>query len=187
MLSRIVNRLEEGLIALLLAVMTVITFVQVVARYVFNWSFVWALELVTFLFAWLIFLGASYGVRVGAHIGVDALVKVLAPGPRKLVASLAAILCMVYATILFVGSWQYVDKMYAIGILAQDLPIPQWVPRIVLPLGFGLLFFRFGTILAGILAGRESGLHLADEAAEALTHRLHIEDAPAEGKEGRGP
>ena len=66
---RVLERLEEGLIALLLTVMTLITFTQVVARYVFNYSFVWALELNTFLFAWLIFLGAAYGVREGAHIG----------------------------------------------------------------------------------------------------------------------
>ena len=48
------HRLEEGLIALLLAAMTLITFGQVIARYVFNYSFVWALELVIFLFAALI-------------------------------------------------------------------------------------------------------------------------------------
>ncbi|HQU51089.1 MAG TPA: TRAP transporter small permease subunit, partial [Casimicrobiaceae bacterium] len=44
--------------------MTVVTFVQVVARYVFNYSFVWALELTGVMFAWLIFVGMSYGVRV---------------------------------------------------------------------------------------------------------------------------
>src|SRR3546814_11927669 len=71
------ERLEEGLIAFLLAAMTVVTFGQVVARYIFNYSFVWALELSTYLFAALLFLGISYGVRVGAHIGVDALVKAL--------------------------------------------------------------------------------------------------------------
>ena len=60
---RLLERLEEGLIAFLLTVMTLITFTQVVARYVFNYSFVWALELNTFLFAWLIFLGVAYGVR----------------------------------------------------------------------------------------------------------------------------
>jgi C4-dicarboxylate transporter DctQ subunit len=71
----LLERLEEWLIALLLAVMTCITFTQVIARYIFNYSFVWALELVTVLFAWLIFLGMSYGVRVPAHHGDDAQVK----------------------------------------------------------------------------------------------------------------
>jgi len=162
-------RLEEGLIAFLLAAMTLVTFAQVVARYLFNYSFVWALELTTFLFGGLIFLGISYGVRVGAHIGVDALVKIL---PKKLAHKLglvATLLCLVYAAIVFVGGWIYVRKMYDIGILAQDLPIPQWIPRLVMPIGFALLFFRFAQILYKMWQGKDVHL-LGDEVEEALKY-----------------
>lgn len=178
MISRWINRLEEGLIAFLLTVMTLITFMQVVARYVFNYSFVWALELVTFLFGGLIFIGISYGVRVGSHIGVDALVKTLSPERARVVGAVAASLCLVYAGIVFVGGWVYVAKMYQIGILAQDIPIPQWVPRLVLPLGFALLFFRFGQVLYQILTGKEAHL-LGDEVEDALKHR--VEEGPSPG------
>jgi len=171
------GRLEEGLIAFLLAAMTLISFSQVVARYVFNFSFVWALELVTFLFAWMIFLGMSYGVRVGSHIGVDALVKVLKPRTAQIVGAAAAIFCIVYAVIVFVGGWVYVAKMYEIGIEAQDIPIPQWVPRLVLPIGFGLLGIRFAEVLYRIVTGKGARL-LGDEAAEALKHRVDVPDAP---------
>lgn len=173
------GRLEEGIIAFLLAVMTMISFTQVVARYVFNYSFVWALELVTFLFAWMIFLGMSYGVRVGSHIGVDALVKVLKPGTARIVGAAAAILCIVYAVIVFIGGWSYVAKMYEIGIEAQDIPIPQWVPRLVLPIGFGLLAFRFSEVLYRIVTGKEARL-LGDEAADALKHRIQQPDDGSE-------
>jgi C4-dicarboxylate transporter DctQ subunit len=169
---RWLHRLEEWLIAALLAVMTVITFAQVIARYVFNYSFVWALELVTYLFAWLIFLGMAYGVRVGSHIGVDALVKSLGKRGAQVCGALAAALSIAYSVILFIGSWQYVDKMYTIGILAQDLPIEQWIPRTVLPLGFGILILRFSQLLWRILSGKETGLHLADEAADAIKQQL---------------
>ncbi len=175
------GRLEEWLIALLLTVMTCVSFTQVVARYVFNYSFVWALELVTFLFAWLIFLGMSYGVRVGSHIGVDALVKSLGPRSARVVGAIAAALCMLYAAIVFVGGWQYVEKMYVIGIEAQDIPIPQWVPRLVLPIGFGLLFLRFGQALYGIVAGKKVRL-LGDEAEEALKHRTDYQEPASEGR-----
>jgi len=179
------HRLEEGLIAFLLAVMTLITFTQVVARYVFNYSFVWALELVTFLFGFLIFLGMSYGVRVGSHIGVDALVKALKPGPARVVGSLAAALCLAYSIIIFVGSWTYVAKMYEIGIMSEDLPIPQWVPRLALLVGFGLLILRFGEALVRILRGREIRMQIADEASDALKHRDQIEAHPGPRKRGK--
>ena len=175
------ERLEEWLIALLLAAMTCITFAQVVARYAFNYSFVWALELNTFLFAWLIFLGMAYGARVGAHIGVDALVKTLGPRAARATAMLACTLCMLYAAILFLGGWQYVAKMVEIGIEAQDLPIPQWVPRLVLPLGFALLFLRFAQLLYRLATGQSVRL-LGDEARDALQHRAHAEEPPAEAR-----
>jgi TRAP-type C4-dicarboxylate transport system permease small subunit len=42
--GRAVNAIEETLIALLLGLMTVVTFANVVARYVFNSNILWALE-----------------------------------------------------------------------------------------------------------------------------------------------
>ena len=90
---RWLERLEEGLIAFLMAAMTLIAFVQVVARYVFNYSFVWALELNGVFFAWLIFIGMSYGVRVGAHIGIDAVVKHAAARRRRASSAWSARRC----------------------------------------------------------------------------------------------
>lgn len=164
---RWLGHLEEGLIAVLMAAMTVVTFMQVVARYVFNYSFVWALELTGVMFAWLIFVGMSYGVRVGAHIGVDALVKSLGRGARRAVGFVAAFLCFLYAAIFAVGGFQYVRKMYDVGILMQDIPIEQWIPRAILPLGFAMLAFRFAQLLYRLATGREVHL-LGDEAEEAL-------------------
>ena len=174
------ERLEEGLLAFLLAAMTLIVFTQVVARYVFNYSFVWALELVTYLFAALIFIGMAYGVRVGAHIGIDVLVKSLGPRGARIAGACAAALCVVYAVIVLIGSVQYVEKMRSIGIEAQDLPIEQWIPRLVLPLGFTLLGLRFAQLFYRIVTGREKGFILADEAADAL--KMNVSDgAPPPG------
>lgn len=179
------GRLEEGLIAFLLAAMTLITFAQVIARYVFNYSFVWALELTTMLFAWMIFIGIPYGVRVGSHIGVDAFVNTLGPRAGRVVGAVAAALGIVYAVILLIGSWSYVAKMHEIGILSEDLPVAQWVPRAVLIFCFGLLALRFSQVLLRILGGREVRLHLGDEAAEALRRRTEL--GIPEAQEGKRP
>lgn len=175
---RWLEHLEEGLVAFLMAGMTVVTFVQVVARYVFNYSFVWALELTGVMFAWLIFIGMSYGVRVGAHIGVDALVKSLRGGTKRAVGIVAALLCFVYASIFAFGGFQYVRKMHDVGILMQDIPIEQWIPRIVLPLGFALLALRFAQLVVRLAAGREAHL-LGDEAEDALRLREASTDEDA--------
>ncbi len=178
------ERVEEGLIAFLLATMTLTIFVQVIARYVFNFSFVWAQELVSYLFAGLIFIGMSYGVRVGAHIGIDILVKSLKPRGARIVGAIAAALCVAYAGIVLYGSVLYVEKIRSVGIMAQDLPIAQWIPRLVLPIGFLLLMIRFFQAFYRIVSGRDTGLQLADEAADALKMNLGGEPAKNEGRRG---
>jgi len=175
---RWLERFEEALIAVLMASMTLLTFAQVVARYVFNYSFTWALELTGVMAAWLIFIGMSYGVRVGAHIGIDSLVKTLRPATARIVGMVAATLCMVYAAIVVVGGWKYVHKMHEVGILMEDLPVAQWIPRMVLPIGFALLAFRFAQAFVRLARRQEAHL-LGDEAAEAM--KLYEGEVPPKG------
>ena len=175
------ERLEEGLLAFLMIAMTVVAFVQVVARYAFNYSFTWALELTTDLFGALIFIGIAYGIRTRAHLGVDILIARLKKPAARACAGIAAVLCLAYTVIVFIGGWTYVAKMKQVGILAQDLPFEQWIPRAVLPVGIALAFWRFAEALVDVLRGRRTRL-LGDEAEEAL--KLDEKDAgttPARG------
>ncbi len=57
------DRIEETIIAALIGLMTVLTFANVTARFVFNSNILWALELTVFMFGWLVLLGASYAVK----------------------------------------------------------------------------------------------------------------------------
>ncbi len=183
MLSNIINRLEEGIVAFLLAAMTLVTFTQVVLRYVFNTGFVWALELTIFLFAWLVLFGMSYGVRVGAHIGVDLLVKKLPPQVARVVAGISIALCMFYAALLAYGGWTDIDLLLTIGIEAEDMPIPLWIPKLILPLGFALLFLRFAQAGWRLVTGKDTGIHLADEVDEAIEHLKHEDEYPEDAED----
>jgi len=115
------EHLEEGLLAFLMVAMTLVSFVQVVARYGFNYSFTWALELTTDLFGALIFIGIAYGIRTGAHLGVDIVIARLKAPAARVCAAIAALLCLVYAGIVFVGGWTYVAKMHQIGITMRGI------------------------------------------------------------------
>jgi len=106
-IGRVVNTLEETMIALLLGVMTVVTFVNVVLRYVFNTSLIWGLEVTLILFAWLVLLGISYGFKVTAHLGVDALINTLPNKGQRVLALIASACCIAYALLLFKGAWDY--------------------------------------------------------------------------------
>lgn len=103
----LVDHIEETLIACLLGLMTVVTFANVIARFVFNSNILWALELTVFTFGWLVLLGASYAVKKHAHLGVDAILNMLAPGARRVLALIAVACCLVFSLLLLKGAYDY--------------------------------------------------------------------------------
>lgn len=165
---KILDRIEELIVVVMLALMTLLTFLQVVMRYGFNSGFTWAVELTTIFFAVMIFVGISYGVRTGAHIGVDSLIKKFPSGVGRAISIVVVLLCLLYAGLVIYGSWVYVSKMKLVGVELDDLPIPIWVVRSILPLGYALLALRFGQVLWALITGRSDRLHLGNEAEDAL-------------------
>lgn len=105
--ARFFDGLEENVIAFILGLMTLITFGNVVLRYVFNSSLIWGLELVLILFAWLVLLGISYGFKKTSHLGVDAIVNMLPTRGQRVLAILSSMACLAYALLLFKGAWDY--------------------------------------------------------------------------------
>ncbi|CUH80409.1 TRAP transporter small permease [Tropicibacter naphthalenivorans] len=107
LLGTFVNELEETFIALILGAMTIITFANVVLRYVFNTGLIWGLEATLFLFAWLVLFGVSYAVKQTANLGVDAVLNIVPPTARRVMSLIAAAVCVAYAFLLLKGAWDY--------------------------------------------------------------------------------
>lgn len=147
--GRAVNEFEETAIAVILALMTIITFTNVVLRYGFNTGLIWGLEATTFLFAWLVLFGVSYCVKTTAHLGVDAVINLFGPGPRRVLALIAGVLCVIYAGLLLKGAWDYwanfanlpqtTGRWFPTGLEEMgrtsyrgwyevvDIPFPEWL------------------------------------------------------------
>lgn len=106
-LGQIVHDFEENAIALMLGAMTILTFVNVILRYVFNSMVIWGLEVVLILFAWLVLFGIAYGFKVTAHLGVDAITNLAGPTWKRIFALLSAAACLIYAVLLLKGAWDY--------------------------------------------------------------------------------
>ncbi|OJI94901.1 C4-dicarboxylate transporter DctQ subunit [Planktotalea frisia] len=106
-LGRAVNEIEETAIALILGIMTLITFTNVILRYGFNTGLIWGLEMVSFLFAWLVLFGISYAVKVTAHLGVDAIINLFDSRVKRVLAIIAVAVCIAYAFLLLKGAWDY--------------------------------------------------------------------------------
>lgn len=188
--GRFIDQLEESFIAVILGLMTLITFANVIARYVFNDNILWALEATVFLFAWLVLVGTSYCVKIGAHLGVDIVIASVPPIARKILALLAVTACLAFAGLLTVGSWQYwipfaterawyevddikmPDWLQFIAVWLNEgeryEKIPRFIPYAALPIGMTLLLYRYLQAAYRIVIGQQDMLIASHEAEEAL-------------------
>ena len=178
------HAVEEAIIQLLLVATTLLVFIEVILRFGFNTGISWSQEATLLLGGWLVLFGASYGIRVGAHIGVDAFVRVLSRGTRRVVSFIAVILCLVYCALFLYGSWIYLGKMKKIGIPLEDIHFPLWIAHSILFIGFVLLTIRFLELMWMIFTDKTDGFAFVDEAQEAmrLSEPGHQE---ADGEAGR--
>jgi C4-dicarboxylate transporter, DctM subunit len=171
--NRALDHLEEWLIATLIAAATALIFAAVLHRCgtgvsidaskwlaargvpllpellkdIYLWMAAldvsWAQELCIYMFIWMAKFGAAYGVRTGIHVGVDLLVNKVPPRSRKQVV-LFSLFCGAFFTGMiaaFGGS--FVAEMFKTGQQSNDLEVPMWIVYLAIPVGSGLMCFRF--------------------------------------------
>src|SRR4029450_7765843 len=92
---KLLDHLEEWLIAFLMGAATLLIFVAVVHRYaagvpipgvqdfLIGLDLSWARGLCIYMCVWMAKFGAAYGVRTGIHVGVDVLINRLPPRTHK--------------------------------------------------------------------------------------------------------
>ena len=138
-LDRLLAGFEEAVITLGMGLGTLLLFANVVARYVFDTGFVWVLEAVQYIFAWVVLIGAAHGVKAGIHLGVDILVRHFSRPVRRILALIALGVSLGFAVPVLWLSVEYTWRIYQWGDLSLDLQIPQWIPYLAIPLGMALM------------------------------------------------
>jgi TRAP-type C4-dicarboxylate transport system permease small subunit len=103
-ISRFLQNVLNGLLALFLALMSILVFGNVLLRYLFNSGITWSEEVSRFLFVWMIFLGAIGALKDNEHLGVDMLVRRLPRPWRKTVYVFGNILVLYILWLIFDGS-----------------------------------------------------------------------------------
>jgi C4-dicarboxylate transporter, DctQ subunit len=153
MFMKILDRLEEWLIASLMAAATILIFIAVIHRYASGFEFLqpftskinmsWAQELCIYMFVWMAKFGAAYGVRTGIHVGVDVIINRLSPKKHKFF-----VLFGLLAGALFTGTIAYLGGHFVWDIghtdqTSSDMEVPMWIVYMAIPLGSSLMCFRF--------------------------------------------
>ncbi len=134
-----IDKIIEAMLQVILLVMCIALALQVMFRYLFNSPLIWSEELARYLFVWITFLGAGYGVKHHLHVEMSILFNKFPLGMKKvvqLVVNVAVILSFAYIMPSAVGFMKIQHP-----IMATTLNIPLSYLFAAAPVGCGLLIF----------------------------------------------
>jgi TRAP-type C4-dicarboxylate transport system permease small subunit len=134
---------EDAFLVTILSSMILLAAGQIVLRNLFNVGFIWGDEALRLMVLWIAVAGAVAASRNDKHITIDVLDRFL-PGRIKsaknvLIHGFTAVI----SAILTWYSLQFVRTSYEFGDVLLG-GIPAWLLQIILPVGFGLIAYRYG-------------------------------------------
>lgn len=137
------DKLEEYLLCGSLVVTTLIVFLQVIMRKLFNNSLTWSEELTRYIFIWQIWLGVSIAQRNKQHIKVELLTSLVKN--KKVIAFvdiLATIILIAFNIFLVVYGSELVSQMITRGNLSGAMRLPMWIVYLAVPVSAFMLTLR---------------------------------------------
>jgi TRAP-type C4-dicarboxylate transport system permease small subunit len=145
-LVRLLHGAESTLVALLLAAMLALSFLQIVLRNVAETGFVWIDPLLRHLVLWIGFTGALLATRLRRHINVDAVSRLIPERVRRPAHAVLEILAAGICLLLADACLRMVQEEAA-AATTSFLDLPTWIVQSIMPvalLGMSYRFLRHG-------------------------------------------
>lgn len=154
-MKAILSRIEEVLCVIALVIMTVLTFANVIARYVFSASFSFSEEITTYLFVLLSLLGSAVAARRKAHLGFTALIDIVPGNVSRIFHAISFLLATLFSSALFVFGMKMVYSQMSRGQVTAGMQWPEWIFGAFVPLGAFFITLEFLFLLINVLKGDE--------------------------------
>ncbi|MEM5786116.1 MAG: TRAP transporter small permease [Syntrophobacteraceae bacterium] len=139
---RIPLKIEENLAGIILALLGLITFANVVVRYLTNFSFAFTEEFSIFLMVVMTLAGSSSLMAKGGHLKISILVDKLPPGYRRKVEFGAVIITALTFLSLVILTGRMAWDEYRYEVTSPGLGIPSWWYTVWLPILFAAITAR---------------------------------------------
>lgn len=140
--NKVLSKIEQYFIAILLLVIAVILFINVVLRF-FGTSMMWAEELARYAIVWITFVGASVCVYKGAHIGVDVIMNLLGEKPKKILTLILALFSLVFSIVFTYFSFKITMNVHGTNQVSSTMGIPMYIVYAAMPVGGLLMSIRY--------------------------------------------
>jgi TRAP-type C4-dicarboxylate transport system permease small subunit len=133
---------EDAVLVIILTTMILLAASQIVLRNFFNFGFIWADEMLRMLVLWIAVAGAVAASRTDKHINIAILDRFL---PDKVKLAVKIVIHIFTAAVCGAVTWhslQFVGMSREFGDVLMG-SIPAWLPQLILPIGFGLICYRY--------------------------------------------
>jgi C4-dicarboxylate transporter DctQ subunit len=147
----IIDRIENLTLVWTILGLAFIGFIQVITRYIFNYSFTWFEELGRYLGVFVAFLGASIGVKTGSHFAMDLIVSHLKHPLQQLIRALTAILSSLFFFIVTWYSWKLIFRMHGFETTSPTMEIPMYIAYLPIAVFSGIIGVRFMITAVGFI------------------------------------
>ncbi len=147
-LLRVVHRVEDWLLTIMLTSMIVLAAGQILLRNLFETGFAWADPMLRLLVLWVGLIGALSASRTDKHISIDVFSRVLSSRARAGVQSVTALFTAGVSGIIAYHAVRFVAMDYESGITGVA-GLPAWILELIIPVGFGFIALRY-LILCGL-------------------------------------
>lgn len=156
-LGRISRNAERLAMLWLYAFIVLVIVVEVVRRFVFDYSSIWGEEAARFAFIYLVWIGAAVGVRNRSHIRFNIVADMLPPRGATALSILGNLAVMGFAAFAFYWSIEPIETSLRFGSVSEGLRLARAWFLVAVPIGFTLVFLRaLGAILEDIACFRNN-------------------------------
>lgn len=130
---------EDVLAVFVFAMMLLITFLNVLSRYLLHLGISFSEEVVTHFAVLLSGLGAAQAVRNESHYDIPLLDGIVSPKVSYAFKLISAFLMMVFSVYMTYAGVTMVFQQYKLGKVTTMLRLPEWVWGLAIPIGCGFM------------------------------------------------
>lgn len=134
---------ENTLSCILFTVFIICTMLQVLFRFVFNFSLSWTEETARYTFIYMVYFAVALAAQQGTHVRVEIIDEIVPAKYMKYVLCITELISAAFLFIIAISATKYANKLISMNQITPALQLLYGHVYWIVPGGLYLTTFRF--------------------------------------------
>lgn len=148
------NKVVGIILALMLAVMSILIIIQIFTRFVINYPLHWTEESARYLMIYSVFFGAALALRNNRLIAIEVLAQSMSESKQRTLRIIVMVVSIIFFVLLLIQGLEIIEVVSAQQ--SAGLGIPMSVPYAAIPIGAGLMIINAIAVILESLKNSQS-------------------------------